>query len=264
MRPSLTGRTIARLTLASALALGSAVTLVTNAIADEPSLRWSGIYMGIDAGAAWGDAKIRLFTPGGVFPLFLPGDDTAIIDNGSAHFDARAATLGLHIGYNYQIGSIVLGVEADWGRLGLNGTTTGTAPTPFAGNQTTTTSFSASTLLTMRARLGLAQGSSLLYLTGGAAYARARLGQTISFDAVPTADTFTVSDGLWGWTVGGGGEFGLDDVWSFRLEYLYVDFRTLNRTSMPTSPYGPPDSVPFDHSLDLDAHLVRVGLSRRF
>src|SRR5918993_5461375 len=77
-------------------------------IAPVPIFTWTGFYAGVNAGWGWrdDDQETVVLTPGAGTPglagtLFFPG-------NGDGGF-----TGGAQIGYNYQIGSFVIGAEAD-------------------------------------------------------------------------------------------------------------------------------------------------------
>jgi outer membrane immunogenic protein len=69
----------------------------------EPSFSWTGFYLGANVGYAWdADHPSRIVTTN-------IGTSTAPFDTPSAN----GGFFGVHAGYNYQFGRIVLGVEAD-------------------------------------------------------------------------------------------------------------------------------------------------------
>ena len=166
---------------------------------------WTGFYVGANVGGAWSDLNYGLSTPGSAAaPFFVPEDAVAIGNTGSGGFRTRDFTAGVQAGYNFQLNGLVIGAEVDWGRLGIEARSAVTAPTPFAGNQTTLTSIGADNLVTIRGRLGLVVDRALLYVTGGAAYSQIELAQTTRFTGVPTVDGFAMKQSQWGWTIGGG------------------------------------------------------------
>ena len=63
-----------------------------------------------------------------------------------------------------------------------------------------------------------------MYGTGGAAYGHVSADGKVAVSIRDTTDTWKGSTDStnWGWTVGGGAEYGIDN-WSLGLEYLYVD-----------------------------------------
>lgn len=146
-----------------------------------PYFSWTGFYAGVNAGYIW---------------------SSDFGDNGNGFAG------GGQIGYNWQLGSFVIGAEADF-----QGTTLDASET--TGGLTATAKLK--TFGTVRGRLGYAFNRFLVYGTGGYAYSQTELSLTNG--------TATVSDSAWssGYAVGGGLEWALWDRWSARAEYLYVD-----------------------------------------
>jgi len=104
-------------------------------------------------------------------------------------------------GYNWQMGNLVLGIEADaaWADVGATFF-------PFEAR--------IRDMGTVRGRLGYAFDSVLLYGTGGYAWAENRL-------SVPGLSD---SKFLSGWTLGAGVEVMFAPKWSVKAEYLYRSF----------------------------------------
>ena len=74
----------------------------------------------------------------------------------------------------------------------------------------------------IRGRLGVAFNNSLLYVTGGVAFAdieHTYVFANTRFEGISSTRT--------GWTVGAGWEYGFTPNWSARLEYRYYRFRQL-------------------------------------
>ncbi len=196
-----------------------------SAIVHAPAYSWTGFYAGVNAGWAWssGDGTA---TVGGVTQSFS-GDGDGFIGGGQ-------------IGYNFQSGNIVFGLETDFQGAGGSGTVTGAT---FTGNAKT------SYFGTIRGRIGYAFDRSLIYVTGGGLYGKSTL------DGVDVGTgPFSSSATYWTWTVGGGYEAMLWDRWSAKLEYLYV---------------GTPDGAPAPNgtsALDGEGHtnILRAGLNYRF
>lgn len=113
-------------------------------------------------------------------------------------------------GYNYQMGSVVLGIEGDVARRqGTDYTSmfgaSGLDSINFQNEQ--------GWIGTLRPRAGFALDNWLLYGTGGLAYT-----------ANPAPSIGGSSPTRSGWAVGGGLEYTNDKQWSLGLEYLYADF----------------------------------------
>jgi outer membrane immunogenic protein len=118
------------------------------------------------------------------------------------------------LGYNWQTGQVVLGVEADaaWSDIkasaGIPGVATANAKIQDLG--------------TVRGRIGYAFDPFLLYATGGYAWADTKLSAT--------ALGVTISDShvLNGWTAGAGVEAMFAPHWSVKAEYLYRSLASQN------------------------------------
>jgi outer membrane immunogenic protein len=136
---------------------------------------WNGAYVGVNLGYQWG--KVTNWGP----------------------TEPNGVMGGAQIGYNFQGGPWVLGIEADIQGSGANDT--------FAGYK-----FSNPWFGTVRGRAGYAINNILPYVTGGLAYG----GGTVDFGLASESQTH------FGWTVGAGVEVGLTPNWSAKAEYLYV------------------------------------------
>src|SRR5262249_36322721 len=124
------------------------------------------------------------------------GDDCGVPEDG--HYSLRGGLVGGTLGYNWQKGAFVYGVEGDLSWANINGSSSGCGPLTALPHPCGT---SLDALGTFRERLGVAVGPNgnwLLYGTGGLA-----IGRIHGWDALtPAAGT------VWraGWTVGAGVE----------------------------------------------------------
>ncbi len=222
-------------------------------IAAVPVFTWTGFYVGGQVGYAWGEDDTRLFVGGTPVDLGALG---VSLDSDSDGFVG-----GVHAGYNYQIGSFVLGVEGDLEAAGIDGDVTVTSPA-FPGASATVSNeinFQGS----LRARVGVAFDRALIYATGGVAFAN--IDNTYSatvpagaFVGVP-AGTYSESfeDTQWGWTLGAGVEYAFTNNLTARVEYRYTQFDNYRNTSTFLSPGDSAEQEP-------EFHTVRVGLSYKF
>ena len=120
-------------------------------------------------------------------------------------------TAGGQAGYNWQWGDVVFGLETDFGKMNLSGSTTATqtypccAPTAFTVTQTAKTSW----VFTARPRVGVVFGMLSVYGTAGGAVTNVKY-TALFTDTFATAHESAASmttgrDG----SAGGGGEFAL-------------------------------------------------------
>jgi opacity protein-like surface antigen len=231
---------------------------------------WSGFYGGVTAGGAWGQYDARSSTAGG---SYLDAISAAAVNAaGAQSIRPIGFATGIEGGYNWQIGNLLLGVEADLQAASLNGATnSGAIPYPGtpAGRSFTVTSYgSTDWLFTARPRVGfVAPNHWLFYATGGLALTQLR--SDFSFiDSVPgdikaaTSDESGKLDTVKaGYTAGAGVEAPLTERLSVKAEYLHVDFA--NTAGTVTENDVPAGQV-FTHTSDFKADIVRAGLNYRF
>jgi outer membrane immunogenic protein len=199
---------------------------------------WTGFYIGLQGGSGWSHAvqtDVRPFT--------------------SDEYQPNGGVIGGTLGYNVQFGSVVLGLEADGSASWVKGYTIGTDP--LAGNCGGAVPRCFSNLesfATFRARAGVTIDNVLPYLTGGAAvgWLNGREGDTAA--GGDGAGTTTVA----GWTAGGGVEAMFNQIWSMKVEYLYMDFG--NHAIFNDNVSG----VIFPEHIRYHTNILRVGLNYRF
>lgn len=181
-------------------------------IAQAPIFTWTGLYAGLQAGYAW---------------------DRVSVDNAFAavpvNISRNGFVGGAHIGYLYQTGPAVLGVEGD-----VEGTTIKNS----------------GLRASLRGRLGLAADRALFYVTGGGALANQNYELWSPFAPGFTSSASAVK---LGWTAGAGVEYAFAPNWSARVEYRYSDFGKLNVSNFV---------VPANISRRENA--VRLGVSYHF
>lgn len=181
-------------------------------------------------------------------PIALPEERFVPEDSWTGFYVGLHASLmfGAQVGINYQIGSLVFGIEADasiinagqevdyrWG------------PFDLADGRG-----EASWLATVRGRLGYAAGRFLIYGTGGVAFTEVDARADIIFFGEDT-DTRSFT----GWTAGGGIEAMITPNVTARIEYLYADF--------DKGEFSFHDGW-ITEEVEFDAHIVRAGLNFKF
>jgi outer membrane immunogenic protein len=180
-----------------------------------PAFTWTGFYVGANAGYAFGNVSAGAF---GVTRTVTIGD----IDG---------FTGGGQVGYNYQMGQFVLGVETDLQGADLS------ASNGF-GDRVRTEYFG-----TVRARVGVAFDRFLPYITGGWAYGN------VKTSIVGLGSTDKTHTG--GYAVGAGLEYAFTNNWSAKVEYLYVDLGEKNVFNSGVK-------------VGTDFSVVRAGLNYKF
>ncbi len=185
---------------------------------------WQGFYAGLNGGYGWS-----------------ANGDTILYSDGSisARAQPEGGFGGGQIGYNFQSGPLVFGLETD-----------------FQGGDVTARSSGASSkesvdwFGTARGRLGYSFGRALIYGTGGFAYGDVRqqangAGTELSHNGTQT-----------GWVAGGGIEYKIGAAWSLKGEYQYIDLGSAQLTNA-ASPLT-------TNNLDTSFQTVRLGLNYRF
>jgi outer membrane immunogenic protein len=221
---------------------------------------WTGVYIGLNAGAAWGKSDTT-FTPTGLLGVF-PAWDAAAAVLGSPTQRPVGFTGGAQVGFNWQTGIWVLGAEADFQYLGLKASTqtpTFTIP-PIDPSHFTTTS-QTNWLATVRPRVGIAFDRGLVYVTGGLAVADRKFSNVLTFD-VPVLDinAGSVSKTVVGWAAGGGIEYMITPNWSIRGEYLHIDLGDVSYAS--TNNLNP--QVTANHFERLRVDIARAAINYKF
>ena len=201
----------------------------------SPAVNWTGIYLGLNGGFTFGGSNWTDSVTGG----------------SSGNFGTSGFVFGGTVGANYQVGSLVFGVEADGDWADASGFGTFTASALCTGACFTTSSW----LSTVRGRAGYAFDRFFVYGTGGAAFGNVRA----NFSNDPVTSSIEA-----GWTVGAGVEVAFARNWSAKAEYLFVNLAdgscTANCAIADASgtPVIPNVAVKFNES------VVRGGINYRF
>jgi outer membrane immunogenic protein len=227
----------------SAAALGCSTIMPAQAASPTPT--WTGFYVGLNAGYAWGhsdpalvDAFLTLANPPGLNPRGFIG--------------------GGQIGYNWQSGQWVFGAEVDLS--GLNAKADATISPFFAFKGTNGVSWSSQYdwLFTARLRGGFTVAPNwLLYATGGLAVTHVNDSACNTLVSGCSGGVrWSDSSNLTGGTIGGGIETMFAPNWTARVEYLYAKFKD---TTLSPSISGFPQ-FSFDHNLN----VVRFAINYKF
>jgi outer membrane immunogenic protein len=178
---------------------------------------WSGFYIGVNGGGAWG-RKCWDVDP---FTLALPGIGPFTVAGSEGCHTASGGTAGGQVGYRWQRAAWVFGLEAqgDWADL------TGSNPSQLAlfDGLANRTKIGAIGLFT--GQVGYAWNNFLLYAKGGAAVTRDKYESFLTGPLGPLPAGFVSDRGSetrWGGVVGIGGEYSFMPNWSLALEYDHL------------------------------------------
>jgi outer membrane immunogenic protein len=201
---------------------------------------------------------------GGTFGYGIGRNDSTFIipaTNAESFFlSPRGFDGGGIIGYNWQFGSWVLGVDADF--QGSTGSGYLTCVNLCGAVAATTIDQRLSWFSTVRGRLGYAVGPALFYATAGGAF-----GEVKEDIAQPPGGGASFTHSQSGFVVGGGIENKLDFFgllgpnWTTRTEYLYVDLGSVSDTFVnPAVAGGAGQTL----TSNLHEHVWRTVVSYKF
>jgi outer membrane immunogenic protein len=202
---------------------------------------WSGFYAGINGG--WGTSHncwTRTATAG-----------VAIVRAAEGCHDSSGGTVGGQLGYRWQAGPWVFGLEAQGNWADFSGSN---ASLLFGGIATNRTRIDAFGLFT--GQVGYAWNNVLGYVKGGAAVTDNRYEGLATLTGTVTD---RASDTRWGATVGAGIEYGFAPNWSAALEYDHLFMGTHNYGMTSVFPVAGFNTRNVDIKQDADIVTVRVN-----
>ncbi|MBG0809129.1 carbohydrate porin [Methylosinus sp. H3A] len=252
--------TLATLTLAYSCASPSAAADKPSETSAPPAFTWAGLHIGLNAGAGLPIVSGGALEAGSGFT-------SRAFDLPAPNRDRAGASFGAQIGYDWQHGPWVYGLETDLNFLGLRRASTGVFPAPAAYRPLGITAYGLTSdengdyFASIRARLGYAVDRTLFYATGGVAAGGGRGASNLVFyDAGPLGLFFAPvsKSSRMKYAVGAGVEYALYDHLSARLEYVYLNQQLQNRV------YDNNFSFQFAARQRSEAHVLRLGLNYRF
>ncbi|MBN9062707.1 MAG: hypothetical protein BGP06_18935 [Rhizobiales bacterium 65-9] len=198
-----------------------------------PAFSWTGFYVGLQGGYAWGRSSGTISSPIGVPAL------------GYA-YDAKGGLFGGHVGYNYQFSpNFVAGLEGDLEWAGIKDSVSSAV---LGVTHRTKLDWQGS----VRARFGVAFDRVLVYATGGVAFADIKR-NVYTFPG--GVNLLSNSNTRAGWTLGGGIEYAVTNNVSIRGEYRYTSYN--NKSSS-----NPVLNIADDGKYR--QHAVRAGITYKF
>lgn len=211
---------------------------------------WSGFYIGANGG--WGSSRKcwDFLGPGGVF-----------VAAEGCH-DATGGVAGGQIGYRWQTGTWVFGVEAQGDWADLKGSNADLIPG--LGGFSNQSKINAFGLFT--GQVGYAFNNALLYVKGGAAVTNDKFDIFTSAVGVPP-NTQVATAGeqtRWGGTAGVGLEYGFAPNWSAAIEYDHLFMQNKDLRFVTAGPLFAPGVFFGTHGIRQDVDLVTVRVNYRW
>ncbi|SHH66526.1 outer membrane protein [Bradyrhizobium erythrophlei] len=191
--------------------------------APEQIWTWTGFYIGAHAGAGWGTTETNLVSASG------PGIPTTPFNLALAQNSRSGFLGGGQVGYNYQSGWAVFGIQGDIAGMDVKGTT------PCL--EVIACTSKSDWLATVTGRFGgVVADRTLLYIKGGGAWMHNDQSATVSTalvggggGIVGAAGALTsASSTSTGWLLGMGAEYAFARNWTGFLEYDYIEFQSKN------------------------------------
>lgn len=222
-----------------------------------PVFTWTGFYIGANAGYAFGEQNAT--TTG--LSSAAQGAINAGIVPGGAKSDKGGFTGGGQIGYNYQIGRYVLGLETDFQYTDRKQTSTVSTLAGYTAAYRSQLDY----LGTVRGRIGYTVDNWMIYATGGFAYGEVKLGYAginPTYDVIAAGRNSTAT----GYAVGGGIEYAIPalnlggSAATIKVEYLYYNLGKKTVVANDLNGVTPLLANRFEN----DGHIVRAGLNWKF
>ena len=220
-------------------------------VAPAPIWSWTGFYIGGHVGAGWGTTESTLDN------IIAPGFPAVAVGFPIAQNSRSGFLGGGQVGYNYQSGWAVFGVQGDIAGMDVKGTT----PCLFVLSCTAKSDW----LATVSGRFGgVVADRTLVYVKGGAAW----LNTTHSLNVPAFGGGLGGFTGLsaestaFGWLLGLGAEYAFTPNWSAFIEYDYMDFDRKNVAFNLAIPGGPAATA--NVSIQNKLSIAKVGVNYKF
>jgi outer membrane immunogenic protein len=207
---------------------------------------WTGFYIGVHAGAGWGETESTLTGFGGG-----PGFAFPFSQNSRSGFLG-----GGQIGANWQAGWAVFGVQADIAGMDVKGTTP-------CGAGVFSCRSESNWLATVSGRLGaVVLDRGLVYAKGGVAWMNTD--HNVDFNLAPPAVNVTNHNSTtFGWLIGLGTEWMITRNWTAFIEYNYIGFDKKNEVFTLNPAFAPPGAT-VNADIRNTLSVAKVGVNYKF
>jgi outer membrane immunogenic protein len=251
--------TVAAAALLASTAAGFAADLPVKArpyAVPEPIWTWTGFYIGGHVGAGWGTTESTLTG----IAVLAPPPPAAIAFSLPFSQDSRSGFLGgAQVGYNWQSGWAVFGVQADIAGTDIKGTT----PCLVILSCSTKTDW----LATVSGRLGaVVLDRGLIYVKGGGAWMESRHSVNLPNIAPPVSGQEIASKDstAFGWMLGFGTEWMFARNWTAFIEYDYIEFDKKNEAFTINPALIGGANVVVNADLKNRLSIAKVGVNYKF
>lgn len=264
-----------RILLAASLMSGAMVSASAEPAVRAPS--WTGFYLGANLGWGWQNANSTTGANAD-FPFFSA--NSTLLQDGViptyTSWKGDGFLGGVTLGYTFQAGSFVYGIEADRMWTSIRGTSSEIRdPGSVGWLATTATETKTDWLATLRGRVGvLASPLMQIYATGGLAIGHVEGSRSTFTSGAGNCDSLhmvnfvcaagSASDTKRGWTVGAGADYRIAQNWTVRAEYLYYDLGNISFVTNGTTPVFPIGEPRFHVDTKIAGSIVRIGLNYQF
>ena len=255
-------------TIILASVAAASLVLGSTASAQTADPNWTGPYIGLHVGGTLDDSS-PVHTSG-----VLTGNTNAIatgVRPGTQYLNRNGAEGGAQLGYNYQYGRFVGGVEADIAWADANASQTYQGPAGAGGAPRSNVAAKLDDLGTLRLRLGyLVTPRVLLYGTGGYAYGQVNDHADFTNGAGALAYSGGERYTAGGYAAGVGMEYaypvslnllGHSSAVTFRAEYLHYD---LGRKDINVAAVGGVGVGGYTSSFSTRGDELRTGVNFKF
>jgi outer membrane immunogenic protein len=199
-------------------------------LAQTPVYDWTGFYAGVQLGGLFGSGN-----------YFVPqnGYSRNVTNNGVFG--------GGFVGYNYQINSLVLGLQGEFNGSGASGSN-------FDATNGGAVKAQQDWFGSIDGRIGYAFEQCLFYAIGGVGFSN------VEHDYLNRRNVdFHFSNNRTGYDVGAGVEYAINRNWTARLEYRYYNFGNASYAA-ELGPYG---GTLYGHNFSQADNTIRIGVSYR-
>lgn len=235
-----------------------------------PPPSWTGFYIGANGGTGWGTTSTSVNVGQTLALNGIPGVNLTVP---LSQTSLNGWLAGGQIGYNYQIGNFLVGIEgeADWANL------TGTSPCVAVFSCNSRIDWTAD----VTGRFGVIPVPNLLvYVKGGASWAGLKdsFGNSVAGTVGPITFSGNVNSSLSTTQLGGllgiGAEYMFAPHWTAKIEYTFADYGKVNETAQVLASGGVAiaggptiaGSVGFPTSTqtELEVHTIKAGINYLF